>query len=377
MTHPHLPETLPIQQLDANAFVEILGEANRELSRYDGMVQTLINPDILLSPFMTQEAVLSSKIEGTQATIDEVYEQDAGVTFNESKNEDINEIKNYREAMRFASKDLQDRPITLRLIKEIHYKLMDNVRGQNKQPGCFRDIQNWIGSKGSALDSATYIPPDPLQVQSLMENWLAYLQINQIDPLVQTAIMHAQFEIIHPFLDGNGRIGRLMIPLFLFSKKLLHRPMFYLSSYLENNRDNYYDKLNSIHKHNQWNEWISFFLEAIYQQAQENIRRAKAINRLFSLLQDNFRQITHSEYSQMLLESIFESPIFTKPLIIKKMQQKEESIQTSTIRNLLNQITNSELITLSKKGSGRKPDLFQLHDLLLIASGETTSLFSY
>ena len=201
---------------------------------------------------MTQEAVLSSKIEGTQATIDEVYEQDAGISFSESKREDIDEIKNYRSALKFASRSLGERPLSLGLVKEIHRILLEGVRGNTKSPGLFREVQNWIGSHGCPIEQASYIPPDPVHVEALMENWLDYMvndwsieEKAQLDPLVRAAVMHVQFEMIHPFLDGNGRIGRLMIPLFLYAKNILHRPMFYMSAYLEAHRDEYY--LSLIH----------------------------------------------------------------------------------------------------------------------------------
>ncbi|MEG2236577.1 MAG: Fic family protein [Akkermansia sp.] len=370
MTPPFLPQNLPVDALDANIFVETLGAANRALSRYDGMVRGLINPDILLSPFMTQEAVLSSKIEGTQATIDEVYEQGAGVSFSDRKNEDINEIKNYRSAMRFASHSLHERPLSLGLVREIHRILMEGVRGNSKSPGLFREIQNWIGLQGCPMEQATYLPPDPIHVVSLMENWLDYIvHKTQVDPLVQTAVMHVQFEMIHPFLDGNGRIGRLMIPLFLYARGILHRPMFYMSSYLEANREEYYTRLKAVHEKGEWNQWISFFLQGIQVQAEENMRRAIAINELYESLRSDFRSATHSTYSQLLLDCIFETPIFTKPQIISLMKEQESSCQDVTVRNLLNQIVGAGLVSLMSEGSGRKPAVFDLKKLINIASG--------
>lgn len=372
MKMPFLPSPLPVQGLDANVFVEVLGEANRELCRYDGMVRTLINPDMLLSPFMTQEAVLSSKIEGTQATIDEVYEQDAGVSFSENKEEDICEIKNYRAALRFASHSLNERPLTLGLVREIHRILLDGVRGSGKSPGLFREIQNWIGSRGCTLEQATYLPPDPVHLNALMENWLEYMaNQTQIDPLVQSAVIHVQFEMIHPFLDGNGRIGRLMIPLFLYAKGILHRPMFYMSAYLEAHREEYYRRLNAVHEENKWNEWISFFLRAVREQAVENTRRATDINKLHEQLKGDFRNATHSEYAHLLLDCLFETPVFTRPQIIDKMKEKENTCQDTTVRNLLNQIIGAGLVRMVKKGRGRKPAIFALEELLQIASGQT------
>lgn len=377
MKTPYLPEYLPVlKRIDANAFADILGKANGAVARYDGIVRTLVNPDILLSPFMTQEAVLSSKIEGTQATIDEVYEQDAGISFSESKREDIDEIKNYRSALKFASRSLGERPLSLGLVKEIHRILLEGVRGNTKSPGLFREVQNWIGSHGCPIEQASYIPPDPVHVEALMENWLDYMvndwsieEKAQLDPLVRAAVMHVQFEMIHPFLDGNGRIGRLMIPLFLYAKNILHRPMFYMSAYLEAHRDEYYRCLNAVHEENKWNEWLSFFLRAMVEQATANINRAVEINKLHNELEDAFRNITHSEYSHLLLDCIFETPIFTRPQIIKKMKEKENTCQDMTVRNLLNQIIEAGLVRKVREGSGRKPAVFELGKLLQIASG--------
>ncbi len=372
MRQPFIPENLPLEGIDANRFVGLLCDANRALSGYDGIVRNLINPDILLSPFLVQEAVLSSKIEGTQATVDEVYEREAGVNFGEGKNLDISEIINYRSALRFAAKSIQDRPLSLGMIKEIHGLLLNGVRGSNKTPGLFRKEQNWIGKPGSSLEQAIYIPPPPIIVESSLDNLLTYLQGEHIDILVQTAVMHAQFEIIHPFLDGNGRIGRLMIPLYLYAKGVLYRPMFYMSSYFESNREEYYHKLNDVHQKGDWTNWIIFFLSAIKEQARENTRRALAINRLYNELLFDFRNTTHSEHSQPLLYNIFESPIFTKPQVIKKMDCPEV-----TARNLLNLVIKANLVELVRKGGGRKPDLFTLSPLIKIASGLPIGRFEY
>lgn len=164
---------------------------------------------------MTREAILPSKIEDTQATIDEVYGQDAGVSFSEHKEEDIRKIKNYRTALRFASHSLNEKPLTLGLVREIHRIMRGGVRGSGKSPGLFREKQNWTGPRDCATEQATYLPPDPVHVNTLMKNWLEYMaNQTQIAPLAQSAVIHVQFEMIHPFLDGNGRIGCLMIPIF-------------------------------------------------------------------------------------------------------------------------------------------------------------------
>lgn len=210
--------------------IGLVGRANAELARYDGLLQGIVNPAVLLSPLTTQEAVLSSKIEGTQATLDEVLEHDAGQLFSPEKNQDIQEIINYRTTLRTATDELAHRPISLGLIREMHRMLMNSVRGANKEPGVFRRDQNWIGRPGCSIAEATFVPPNPLQLLDHLEVWERYIASNDFDSLVQTAIVHAQFELIHPFKDGNGRIGRLIIP--CSSSRKSHIPTYVLSEWL-------------------------------------------------------------------------------------------------------------------------------------------------
>lgn len=362
---PFIPQTLPIKGLNVSSFLTILGEANRNLSRYDGVIRSMINPEILLSPFITQEAVLSSKIEGTQATLDEIYEKEAGESFSQDKEADIQEIQNYRKAMMFGSLSLNDRSLSLFLIKEIHKLLLDGVRGNTKTPGMFRTEQNWIGKQGCAMDDATYIPPDPLTVEAHLDNWLSYILSDDLDPIIQTAIMHAQFEIIHPFLDGNGRIGRLLIPLLLFSKKILCKPLFYLSGYLEKNRDEYYSRLNEIHTEEKWDNWIFFFCHAVRSQSEENLLMALEVNKLHSMLSQKFRKVTNSTFHLLILNELFRSPIFTKSQIATRIKDCNEG----TVKRIIDTLAEKNLIDLVKPGKGRRPDRFQLSSLLKVASG--------
>jgi len=241
---PFLPHDIPPKNIDWKMLLPYICEANREIAKYDALVTKLINPDILLSTLTVKESVVSSQIEGTQASLEDILEIEAGITekSNDIKNDTL-EIINYRKALIFASEQINYRPISLNLIKQMHIVLMDNVRGKDKNPGEFRKTQNWIGTKGTAMDLARFIPPSPLIVDELMLKLEQFINSNFPDAIVQIAIIHAQFEIIHPFLDGNGRIGRLLIPLFLYSKKILSRPLFYISEFFEENRDEYQDRL--------------------------------------------------------------------------------------------------------------------------------------
>ena len=211
-------------------------------------LQGIINPQVLLSPLTTNEAVLSSRIEGTQASLVEVLEFEASpkVDIQTEKQKDIQEIINYRQAIGMAVEWLEEKPVTLNMIKEIHSILLDSVRGKDKGRGRFRTVQNWIGRPGTPMECAEYVPPEPMRLMEFLSNLEKYIHYEGKDPLVQLAIVHAQFEIIHPFVDGNGRVGRILAPLFLYEKRVLSSPMFYISQYLETNRNLYYDCLKAI-----------------------------------------------------------------------------------------------------------------------------------
>ena len=241
----------------------------------------MINPSVMLSPLTNREAVLSSRIEGTQATVDEVLEYEAGIEFEGAKVQDIQEIVNYRKALSLATEALADRPLTVSLIRSMHRVLMDSVRGADKSPGQFRVDQNWLGPEGCAIDQATFVPPSPLQLLDHLEAFERYLAGDDLDALVQVAVVHAQFELLHPFKDGNGRIGRLLIPLFLYQKRTLATPMFYLSEYLESHRELYYARLRGISQDGDWTAWVEFFLDAVIQQARANTERVRGILELY------------------------------------------------------------------------------------------------
>ena len=225
---PFDPDGLPLDCIDWGAHVTLVGRANAALARYDGMLQGVVNPAVLLSPTTTQEAVLSSRIEGTQASMEEVLEYEAGSTEKivPEKQADIQEIINYRDAMAVAVIELIKRPLCLNLIKELHRILLTSVRGRNKMPGEFRETQNCIGPPGCSIETATFVPPSPDNLPQALDNWEKYLHRDEKDGLVQLAVSKAQFEIIHPFLDGNDRLGRMLIPLFLYAKGLLSSPCF-------------------------------------------------------------------------------------------------------------------------------------------------------
>lgn len=362
---PYVPEQLPLQDLDHSRLIQLVGQANAELARYDGMLRGIVNPSILLSPLTTQEAVLSSKIEGTQATLDEVLEHEAGRKYDDTKTQDIQEIINYRQALMQSKDQLADRTITLSFIKQLHGILMNSVRGHNKEPGRFRREQNWIGSAGCSIEHATYVPPSPLQLQDYLESWEAYLKHEEFDPLTQTAIIHAQFELIHPFKDGNGRIGRLLVPLFLYSKKVLTSPMFYLSSYLEANRTEYYERLQAISRKKDWNSWIIFFLNAVLVQARDNGNKVREIMALYETMKERIRAVTHSQYAIQILDAVFERPIFQSSDFVRST-----GIHKQTALPLLRQLRSADILTVIREASGRRPAVMAFPALINIAEGQ-------
>ncbi len=366
---PFIPHELPPGNLDWQRLVPLVGKANAAIARYDGLLQSLINPAVLLSPITTNEAVLSSRIEGTQASLGDVLEYDAGLDTGKSAsmNEDIKEISNYRKVLRIAEDELKKRPLSLNLIKSLHAVLLDSVRGKNKEPGLFRKDQNWIGKKGTSVENARFVPPAPFILPEYLEKWEKFLlQEDFSDPIVQLAIVHAQFEILHPFMDGNGRIGRLLIPLFLYMKKSLNSPMFYLSEYLETHRDDYYDGLLAISSEDNWQAWIEYFLQAIIVQADTNISKARNILGLYEKLKDRFINTTHSQYAVPALDTFFKAPIINTGDFIKLSAIPSKV----TVNDLLRKLAKADIIKTLRKGRGRMPMVYALPDLINIAEGK-------
>ena len=374
MSNTYILPYLPINTYSVEHLFSAYGKAGRSLARLDGMLSEKSYANVLLSPMMTQEAVLSSRIEGTRSTIDEVYSLEAGEESTEAQKLDVQEILNYREAMRFATHSLKDRGLTLGLIKEMHAILLQSVRGQNKHPRLVRDTQNWIGAPGSSIEQATYVPPSPATVEAYLENWMENAISDEVDPLLQSGILHAQFELIHPFHDGNGRVGRLLIPLYLHSKGLLERPVFYLSEYFEAHREEYIDCLNALHQDpTAWEPWLLFFLRAVDEQARENMRRAAAMQRLYKELQTEFPNVTNSASCGLLLDAIFESPIFSKPIISARIHE----VNTATIHRMINSLLDAGILHMRTNGAGRRAATYQLRELSLIAQGLPIKRFDY
>ncbi|HUZ95035.1 MAG TPA: Fic family protein [Edaphobacter sp.] len=276
-----VPAALPPALEWTPRLIGVLSDADRLIGRLAGEGGRLPNPHVLMRPFVRREAVLSSKIEGTQATLGELLAAEAGAAVERSP-EDLREVGNYVSALEHGISLLKELPLCVRLVRELHVKLMEGVRGQNAAPGVFRTTQNWIGRPGSTLATANFIPPPPGEVEPCLAAWEKFLHESDLPPLVTIALAHYQFEAIHPFLDGNGRVGRLLITLFLIERKILPTPLLYLSAFFEAARRDYYDGLRGVSARGAWSEWLEYFLQGVARMSEDALSRATRINDLLA-----------------------------------------------------------------------------------------------
>lgn len=365
---PFVPQRLPIEGVQWEPLIPLIGRANRSLATYEGVLYAVPNPEVLLSPLTTQEAVLSSRIEGTQATFAEVLRFDAGdEPAQESRRLDILEIQNYRKALRHAETALRSRPFSLNLLLELHAILLDSVRGRDKARGQFRRVQNWIGRVNTPIEQADFVPPAPLNLMEHLDDWEKYYHRDSPDSLVQLAVIHAQFEIIHPFLDGNGRLGRILIPIFLFERGLLSRPTFYLSGYFDAHRDQYFDRLRALSgPENAWNAWVEFFLTAVEEQARLNAEKARAIADLYERLKRRVIDLTHSQYAVPLLDQLFRKPIFSASSIVFEGRRQPSR---QLLSNQLRRLRDAGILKEVRPGRGRRAQVLALPELLDLCEG--------
>lgn len=313
---PHdLPPEPPVE-IDGE-MLALLSEADRKLGRLDGVTQILPNPEMFVAMYVKKEAVLSSQIEGTQASLTDVLEVNA----KDDKREDVGEVVNYVAAMNYGLKRLKEFPLCLRLIREIHEVLLSNGRGSNRNPGEFRKTQNWIGPAGCTLADARFVPPiipDMEKALGNLENFF-YAEDN-IPALIKIALIHSQFESIHPFLDGNGRMGRLLITFWLCQQDILSQPLLYLSYYFKKNRLEYYDRLMAVREKGDWEGWIKFFLKGVAMTADEATTAAKEIIKLKSACENKIVSRGWSVVYNILLDYLFEFPIVSINDAVEKLQ---------------------------------------------------------
>ncbi|RKY07320.1 MAG: Fic family protein [Planctomycetota bacterium] len=360
-------DKFPPKSINWEKLIPLIGPASAALARYDGTLEAIPNPAVLLSPLTTQEAVLSSKIEGTQTTMGEVLEYEAeegGNGFPPEKKADIYEVLNYRRAMWKAVDLLDELPVCGRVIRQAHGILMDSVRGHNKSPGEYRRTQNWIGPQGSPIEKARFVPISPDKLLGGVSAWEKYIHQTAQDKLVQLAVLHAEFEALHPFHDGNGRLGRMLVPLFLLNTGLIRSPMFYISEYFEGNRDEYYERLLAVSGDDDWPDWCLFFLKAVEIQATKNQEKASSILKLYEQKKKQIHELTHSQYTLHTLDFIFEHPIFRATEL-----EKAGKVPAPSAKKILSDLRKANVISVLRKSSGRRAAVFAFTDLLNIAEG--------
>ncbi|HVT18954.1 MAG TPA: Fic family protein [Thermoanaerobaculia bacterium] len=302
-----VPSPLPPKLSFETDLVNRLSRADALLGELSGLGQQLPNPHLLIAPYTRREAVLSSRIEGTRTTLSELLLDELGALPRPTA--DVREVRNYVAALEHGIERLKILPLSLRLVRELHLKLLSGVRGEKATPGEFRRSQNWIGPPGSTLETAAYVPPPHPEMTEALHLWEGYLhQRGELPDLVQCALIHEQFEAIHPFLDGNGRIGRLLITLFLIERGRLAQPLLYISSYLEPHRTGYYEALQRVRTQGDWAGWVRFFLTAVEQSAESACLQAR---RLLDL-RTQYRDLVRGKPRALtLLDELFASPYVT------------------------------------------------------------------
>jgi Fic family protein len=288
----------------------LLSRADQAVGRLDGVIQTVPNPDFFVYMYVRREAVLSSQIEGTQSTLEDLLaaELEARPAWRDLP-QDVEEVVRYVHAMNYGLARLSDLPLSLRLITEIHRELLSGVRGSHRLPGEFRRSQNWIGPENATLAEATFVPPPVPEMKQALDNFERFLHQQELPTLVHAGLAHAQFETIHPFLDGNGRVGRLLITFLLVYRGVLHRPLLYLSVYLKRNRAEYYDRLMAIRTSGDWESWLRFFLTGVAQTAEEATATARAILDLREEHRRLIQEKTSGVNGLRLLDLLFERPL--------------------------------------------------------------------
>lgn len=371
MKKPYEPFKLPIDSLiNVNAFINELLEANKILGIYQVLLEkSKIDPELLLAPITLQEAIQSTRIEGTQVTLDDMLEYGADEN---KKNIDIEEVLNYSTALIKGESLLKSIPISARLIKEMHKILLSGeVRGNSRNPGEFRSIQNFIGPQGCTIQTASYIPPEPQLVPDYMSNLEKYINepTDNLNDLIRIAIIHAQFETIHPFLDGNGRIGRILIPLYLYDKNLISSPNFFISESLEKDKFKYYKLLNDTRvdtseenkgtASKRWTEWIKFFINAVIIQGNKNIKLIDSIDNLYNSTINSSRKLINNNKLIDIINVMFEKPIFTKKTILERVE-----IPSSTLGVYLNKLEDEKLIYSDGKSRNKKYYFYDLINIL-------------
>lgn len=341
-----LPPNPPIAL--SGELVAKLVDANKKLAALDGLSARIPNMDLFVSMYVRKEALLSSQIEGTQCTLDDILNP----LMEENTNRNVSDVVNYIKATEFALNRLHSLPLCNRLIKETHAVLMEGVRGQEKSPGEFRYSQNWIGGQGSTIRNARYIPPNPEDMQTAMSDLEKYMNgDDSLDPLIQAALIHYQFETTHPFLDGNGRVGRLLITLFLMEKGILSRPALYISYFLKMNRIEYYDRMTQVRKTGDYEQWVMFFLQALSDSAGDAIQTIDALTALHN--QSVARLGAFSKRQQTNLLKLF-AYIETNPIIDIQKTAAALGLSYNTVSKMVTILVDEGILRQTDKAGKAK-----------------------
>ena len=353
----------PIPEIEMDGeIVKLLVDANKQLVKLDTASQLISNADLFISMYVRKEALISSQIEGTQCTLDDVLDPEVEA----NANLDVSDVINYVKATQYALKRLERLPLCCRLIREIHEVLMENVRGQDKTPGEFRHSQNWIGPANCSLKDARYIPPYVEDMQTAMSDLEKYINENvDYDPLIRAALIHYQFETIHPFLDGNGRIGRLLILLYLMEQRLIEKPVIYISYFLKKNQIEYYDRISEVRRTGNFEQWIRFFLEAVSKAASDSL---EAIRQLSVVHDTNVEKLPKTTRSKDNLRAVFDY-IEQYPIIDIKRTAKELEVSYNTVAAAVRKLV--ELGILQETTNAARNRVFAYEEYLAILRKDT------
>lgn len=356
-----LPPEPPIEM--SNELIAKLIDANRRLATLDGLSSRIPNMDLFVSMYVRKEALLSSQIEGTQCTLDDILNPFA----EENTNHNVSDVVNYIRAEEYAINRLQTLPLCNRLIKETHAVLMEGVRGQEKNPGEFRYSQNWIGGQGSTLRNARYIPPNPEDMVDAMSDLEKYMNgEDSLDPLIQAALIHYQFETTHPFLDGNGRVGRLLITLFLMEKKILSAPSLYISYFLKMNRVEYYDRMTQVRKTGDYEQWVLFFLQALSDSAEDAIQTIDRLTEIHNRNVQKFNSMTKRQQTNAINFLIY---LEKNPIIdIQKTATALNLSYNTAAKNVASFVDNGILQQTEKSGRAK---IYSYVDYLAVLRKDT------
>lgn len=354
-------DKFPPQNLDYNRLVPYLLQATDALARYDQMLKNLHNSEILLAPLRNQEAVISSRMEGTISTLDEILQYEADFANDEMSSEvrsDIVETVLYQRALKNAQNAIKDGyPLSKSLLKTLHQQLLSFGRGANKAPGQFKHEQNYLADRNKR--TVLFVPIRPERLEEGLDNLFDYIQNNNTPILAKTAITHLEFEALHPFQDGNGRIGRMLITLMLWQAKAISEPYFYISGYLEEYKDEYLALMRQVSQNDDWNAWCVFFLQAIANQAQQNLSVAQNIGQLYEEMKVRFSELLSSKSVITVLDFVFTYPVFRGSQLAEKTD-----IAPATANRFLRILHQADILMIKEEKSGRKSPLYSFEKMM-------------